>query len=302
MISASGGKLRLAGETGMALRNILVRLDHTASGLARLKLAAGMAKRHGARLTGLYVRDDSARQQAVRRAGEMGLAPAAEMIAIAAKIAVIVVNRMEETHKQFEQELRNGKLQGEWLCHEGPTSDITVEQAQYSDVCVMGQSPSDDETLPLLQNSTERTILLSGRPVLVVPPDALCQTLGKKLVIGWDAGRAASRSVNAALPIIQQADTTEIVLIDPERQDRAHGKQPGADLAEHLTRHGCRISVIQLEKDGSVAETLCRHALKTGADLVIAGCYGHSRIGEWLLGGTTRELLRQASMPILMSF
>jgi|SRR5271163_1019241 nucleotide-binding universal stress UspA family protein len=286
----------------MPLKDILVRLDHTTSGLTRLKQAAGMARRHGARLTGLYVLDESAHQQVIERAGQMGLASAADMSAMAARIAKTLTSRVEETRKNFEQELQNANLHGEWRCHEGSASDITAYQVRYSDICIMGQRPCDDETLPLLQESTERTILLSGRPVLMVPPKAHCEALGRKLVVGWDASRAAGRSVNDALAIIEGADTADIVVIDPVADELAHGQEPGADIAEHLARHNCRVNVVRLEKRASVADTLCHHALKTGADLVIAGCYGHSRIGEWLLGGTTRALLRQATMPVLMSF
>jgi nucleotide-binding universal stress UspA family protein len=136
----------------------------------------------------------------------------------------------------------------------------------------------------------------------MVPPNVHCEALGKRLVVGWDGSRAANRSVNDALPIIERADATDIVIIDPMTEDFAYEDHPGAELAEHLGRHGCRVNIVRLPKDASAAEMLCRHALNIGADLVVAGCYGHSRIGEWFLGGATRALLRQATLPVLMSF
>jgi K+-sensing histidine kinase KdpD len=106
----------------MALRDVLVKLDHNKDGLARLKLAAELASRHEARLTGLYVQDESAHQQAIKRAGEMGLISAGIMNAATAGIAMTVENRMDETRKHFDQELRNSKLHGEWRCHKGGLS------------------------------------------------------------------------------------------------------------------------------------------------------------------------------------
>jgi nucleotide-binding universal stress UspA family protein len=286
----------------MALMDILVRLDHTEAGLSRLKIAADLAERHRSRLTGLYVRDRGATDLAALASAEMGLAPAKAMATLKMTLNQALDERTQKTRLGFEQLLRERNILGEWRCHEGHADNLTAYHARYSDICIIGRGPLADDRLPLFQESTQRIIFLSGRPVLIMPSESRVTCVGRRIVVGWDASRAATRAVNDALPLIVGAELTTIVTVNPQTGDHHHGEEPGADIAQHLARHGAVVATLKISTPGEVADALLQQADKGDADLIVAGCYGHSWIQEQIFGGNTVNLLIQNKVPILMSY
>jgi nucleotide-binding universal stress UspA family protein len=142
----------------------------------------------------------------------------------------------------------------------------------------------------------------SGRPVLVVPPGYRVEVPAKRAVIAWQPTREASRAVHDALPLLRDTELVDVLTVDPKISVEGHGEQPGADLATHLARHGLNVRVASVSGSGeSVARTILSHCIQTGAGLLIAGGYSHSRFREQVLGGVTRELLATAHLPILFS-
>ena len=143
-------------------------------------------------------------------------------------------------------------------------------------------------------------ILKAGRPVLIVP-DGVSSLRAEHVVIGWKDGREARRAVQDALPFLHEAARVTIAEIcgsGEEEAVRAHLD----DVAHYLTRHringGPRIIV---HHKGSGAAALIRLAQEEAADLLVVGAYGHSRLGEWIFGGVTRELLATSPICCLMS-
>jgi nucleotide-binding universal stress UspA family protein len=142
----------------------------------------------------------------------------------------------------------------------------------------------------------------SGRPVLVVPPGYRVEVPAKRAVIAWQPTREASRAVHDALPLLRHAELVDVLAVDPEISEAGHGEQPGADLATHLARHGLNVRVVCLTGTGeSIARTILGHCIQTGAGLLVAGGYSHSRFREIVVGGVTRDLLAAAHLPILFS-
>jgi nucleotide-binding universal stress UspA family protein len=124
----------------------------------------------------------------------------------------------------------------------------------------------------------------------------------QRIVAAWKPTSEAARAFHDALPFFLGAEMVDILVIDPVIGERGHGEQPGADIAMHLTRHGVRVNVVVAPAGGdSVSGAINRHAAARGADMIVAGGYGHSRFREWALGGATRELLESATLPILFS-
>jgi len=140
----------------------------------------------------------------------------------------------------------------------------------------------------------------SGRPVIFVP---FIQKGGMKLdraMICWDGGRAAARAVADSMPLLKKANQVEIVVISdkPARQDEV----PGADLGQHLARHGLKVTVKRITSpDIDVPSTILSYAADSSADMIVMGGYGHSRLREFVLGGATRGLLESMTVPVLMS-
>jgi nucleotide-binding universal stress UspA family protein len=119
-------------------------------------------------------------------------------------------------------------------------------------------------------------------------------------MICWDGGRAAARAVADSMPLLKKAKQVEIVVISdkPARQDEV----PGADLGQHLARHGLKVTVKRITSpDIDVPSTILSYAADSSADMIVMGGYGHSRLREFVLGGATRGLLESMTVPVLMS-
>jgi nucleotide-binding universal stress UspA family protein len=128
-------------------------------------------------------------------------------------------------------------------------------------------------------------------------PDGVGALRSEHVVIGWKDSREARRAVQDAIPFLQEA--TRVTAVEGEE---AAAQEHIDDVARYLTRH--RISCgprIIIHQEGPGAGQLIRLAQDEGADLIVAGAYGHSRLGEWMFGGMTRDLLATSPICCLMS-
>jgi nucleotide-binding universal stress UspA family protein len=101
------------------------------------------------------------------------------------------------------------------------------------------------------------------------------------------------------MPLLERAKSVEVVCFKPEATGD-HGDLPGADIALHLSRHDISVDVQILEGSGiDVGNALLSHVADRGSDLLVMGCYGHSRLREAVLGGATRTILSSMTVPVL---
>jgi nucleotide-binding universal stress UspA family protein len=146
----------------------------------------------------------------------------------------------------------------------------------------------------------EAALFDSGRPVIVVPyiqKDALKL---ERILLCWDASRSASRAIGDAMPFLRRGKAIDIVMVSDGRD--IDGELPGADIGEHLARHGLAVEIKRLVAGYvDVAGTILSYAADCGADFIVMGGYGHSRLREFILGGATRGILEQMTAPTLMS-
>ena len=139
-------------------------------------------------------------------------------------------------------------------------------------------------------------MLRTGRPVLMLPTTALA-ALPETIVIAWKAVPEAARAVTAAMPLLAKAKRILIVTVAEEQELSDEG---AARLMTSLIWHGFDASTRRLQPDRlSAADTLLAAAAEEGA-LVVMGAYGHSRLREWIFGGFTEHVLRDAAVPVLM--
>jgi nucleotide-binding universal stress UspA family protein len=119
------------------------------------------------------------------------------------------------------------------------------------------------------------------------------------VLIAWDGGRPAARAVADALPLLALVDRVEIVTVNDASGDR---HLPSENIARHLARHGIAVELKSVPRgDLDVANALLSYAGDAGADLIVMGGYGHSRLREIVLGGTTRTILQSMTVPVLMA-
>jgi nucleotide-binding universal stress UspA family protein len=141
----------------------------------------------------------------------------------------------------------------------------------------------------------------SGRPVLVAPHACSASAVGRRVLVAWDGGREAARALQLALPLLQMAEQVDIAVIDTGPDAVAEAR--AADPLPYLERHGikARMAVHALGgKRHAVGNALLRVAADGGADVLVMGAYGHSRMRETILGGVTRTIFEEMRLPVLM--
>jgi nucleotide-binding universal stress UspA family protein len=201
---------------------------------------------------------------------------------------------------RFEAAVRRRGLSAEHRLLEaslGSAATLFGAIARRYDLAVVGQSGPDRMARDDLM--VEAALLESGRPVIVVP---FIQTKGLKLdrmLVCWDASRSAARAVADAMPLLRRTRAVEIVSVTAEGNPE---ELTGADIGEHLARHDLKVEVRRLVKgDVDIANTILSYAADAGADFIVMGGYGHSRLREFVLGGVTRGILGSMTVPVLMS-
>jgi nucleotide-binding universal stress UspA family protein len=174
-------------------------------------------------------------------------------------------------------------------------------QARYCDLVVIGQTNPDAPTAMDTPDFPEYVLMNSGRPVLIVPYVGRFDTVGKRVLISWDASSESTRAVTDAIPLLKHADLVQVVVFMTNKNSSAHGEQPGADIALYLARHGVNVEVSQQKTELDIGNALLSHATDFGADLIVMGGYGTSRFREMLLGGATRTVLETMTVPVIMA-
>ncbi|POR47115.1 universal stress protein [Bosea psychrotolerans] len=175
--------------------------------------------------------------------------------------------------------------------------DRFLANARVHDISVLNAESSKAE---IDWDLIETCLFDSGRPVMVIPPGRT-EFACRHVIIAWDGSASASRAVLGAMPFLKFAEAVEIVSVLGEKD--LPNSVPGADLAPHLARHGVNVSVSNttLASKETVAAAIQREAAGFEASLIVSGAYRHSRVREWLLGGVTRSMLEQCSLPLLMA-
>jgi nucleotide-binding universal stress UspA family protein len=176
--------------------------------------------------------------------------------------------------------------------------DHFARMARRFDLAIVGQA--EPEISSMEQIIGETTLFESGRPMIMVPYIQKAPFKTDNVMICWDGSRTATRAVADAIPIIRKSGRVEIVIVTNER-----GKEDeieGADIGQHLARHGLKVDVHRISGGNiDVADALLSHAADSGADLMVMGGYGHSRLREFVLGGVTRSIFESMTLPVLLS-
>lgn len=178
---------------------------------------------------------------------------------------------------------------------------VAAVHARYADVAVLTR-PTEGPGADLREEIIEGVLFHSGRPAMIAPPGWTGPSIGKRVVVAWDASREATRALSEADDILESAEAVTVITVDAKPKMFGHGDQPGANIAAHLQRRGLPATVRNVDSMGrSASLAILEEATRLNADLVVMGGYAHSRLRELVFGGATRELLRAATVPILMA-
>ena len=180
-------------------------------------------------------------------------------------------------------------------------AEIVISQGRTVDLIVVSQADEDWPSSVML-DATERIIMESGRPVLVIPNNGRQLTRLTRAVVGWNGRREATRAVFDALPFLKQVDEVKVLCVNPQEEGGMEEDLPGAEICSALSRHGVRCEATEVARPRiGVGETLLSRFKEFDADLLVMGAYGHSRFREFVLGGASRHVLQHMMVPVLMS-
>lgn len=173
--------------------------------------------------------------------------------------------------------------------------ETVAKQARYHDIALVGWE-ARNETAAMV---AEALIFGAGRPVVLLPAQSGVRTF-ERIAIAWDGSRVAARALADARPFLDHASEVKVLTVVDEKplQDGGGGER----LADMLRKRDFKAeaSAIKAEKS-PIAVTLQEHALAAGADLLVMGGYGHSRVRDFILGGATAGVLGDLKLPVLFS-
>lgn len=186
----------------------------------------------------------------------------------------------------------------EWRVAEQLPDGFIVASARAADLIVAAR-PSPHGNL-MRGPDVANLVMQAGRPVLVVPPDAATVAM-ERVLIAWKDTREARRAVSDALPLLTRAKDVRVIAIPEPDADTVAALAGADDVVGWLARHGIKASAAARPDYGAVGKAIEHAADEFGADVIVAGAFGHSRFMEWLLGGVTRHLLHNAKTGVLFS-
>jgi len=268
--------------------NILVHLDAGSHNAARLAVAREIAARHESAITAMYAVTPSF---------------------IEVPFALEAAGPALEALKELDDERRRGALalveplrkgkgpRIEWAESTGsaPWYDF-VRQACYADLLVLGQREPEPHVSGTPADFVESVVIGSGRPSLVLPHVGVPPTVGGTVLVAWKETPQSVHALAAAMPLLQRASRVHVVAWG------AGEKAAPLDIGRHLAGHGVKAELhLFSDTPDSMGEMLLSMTADLSADLVVMGCYGHSRARELVLGGATRTVLASMTVPVFMA-
>lgn len=210
--------------------------------------------------------------------------------------------RSAQLAASFEKAVAGAACDAEWRYL--PPDIVSVSErvssiARACDLIVTDLLPPAQSDDPFY-GVAEDVALGAGRPVLLLPDAPVSKLVGGRVLLAWDGSRECARAAFDALPLMKSADHVTLTCVR-ETAD-ASAEASAADLAATLAHHGAACTVDSVEsKDETVGAVITRRASEVGADLIVMGAYGHSRLREFVFGGATRQLFQTTRTPLLVS-
>lgn len=273
----------------MAIKDILLLLDGDDEAQSAAAYAGALANELGAHLTAAGIAIEI-----LAPTGFTGDYPYEVLAAITEQARERAAKAYDKLRAAAPDSLRSELVEIDAL--PGQARDEFARLSRHFDLTIVGQGKepnSDDELM------AESALFDSGRPVLFVPRIQTKAPRFERVLVAWDASRTAARALADAMPLLERAKVIEVVSIsDPHTP---YKELPGFNITRHLSRHGLNAELKRLPLSGDIGDTLLSYAADAGSDLLVMGGYGHSRLREFVLGGTTRTILTSMTLPVLMS-
>ncbi|MEO1504848.1 MAG: universal stress protein [Pseudomonadota bacterium] len=261
----------------------------------RFTSTASLARRFGARLVGLSIEAPYY---------PLGVEGSGALSDVYARIAAESEAESRARVKAFQELATSAGLDVEGRAAVAPgggAGSIFALHGRYADLCVVGAPDGEDSAIS--QRVLEGALFDTGRPVILLPekPHDFSADGLSRIMIAWDGRKEAARAVHDALPFLLTAKEVEICVVEGGLGGGDYGQEPGADCARWLAAHGVSPTVQQVSRTFGVAKALLDRSFAMGAQMIVMGGYGHSRLSEAIFGGVTESLLSEAKAPLFMA-
>jgi nucleotide-binding universal stress UspA family protein len=275
-----------------APKSILLHVDHSPRTEQRLRVAGQLAEVFDAEVTALYA--------------VSSIYPASPFAAPANVEAAAALRDIEEANRAtaraaFAARDGTGARQMRWAECGFAAERAFARQARYADLMVLGQRELAEGARGCVPPDFVQWVLIeSGRPGLVIPCIGSPQgSIGRTALVAWKNTREAAHAVSASLPFLRRCERVHVVSWRDDDEDDSNAP---LDIEQYLHWHGV-LSTMHRNADQphDIGEVLLSMVADVGADLLVMGCYGHSRAREWVLGGVTRSVLGAMTVPVLMA-
>lgn len=279
----------------MSYKTILAYLPSDEAAKRILDCVLPIAQEHNAHLIGLHV---------LPRVPVMYGVVAAEIPqSVVVEQEAQLARHADQLEEMFRTRCDREDVNAEWRCNKVHYEDTTAEvvsQALCSDLVVVQQQR--DSYFGTAGDMPSRIVMESGRPVLIIPHTGDFSTIGNRVVVAWNGSREAARAAYDAVPLMQNAKSVRVLSINPKCREGYDSIALGDETALSLARHNIKAEVtVAKSADVPVGDELLNRLAEDGCDLLVMGCYGHSRLRETLFGGVTQNLMQHMTAPVLMS-
>ncbi len=210
---------------------------------------------------------------------------------------------LAETAKALEKRLADAGVNGDvdiLGCEPNTLPPIIGRRASTCDAVVISNDLRTDENT--FRNAVHGVLFQSPVGVILNPTSSGKALEPTRVFIAWDTSLPAARAVHAALPLLKEADEVTIGVFDPVASPGRDGENPGSDVARWLSHHGCHVNLQQYPSGGKeIGACIQKRSTEAGADLVVMGAYGHSRMRQAVFGGTTRLVVEQTNVAVMLA-
>lgn len=279
----------------MTFKTILACIQSEETAPNVIDWAVAMAGAHQAHLVGLHL------QGVFPVYADVRFGVSDDLIA---QMNLPVQDKAERMGVHFAGKLKSLPLSSEWRCpavNFGRFAELLVQEAQSADLIICAQNTeADDEDTGV--NLAEMLVMGTGRPVLILPKKAAPANIPNRVMVAWNNSREATRAVFDSIPLLKQASYARILTFIEDEGDRTTSKKASRQLSDSLVRHGVEGEIdVSFLSEGSISGALMRSLTDNNCNLLVMGCYGHSHFREIVLGGASRDMLRDLSIPVLMA-
>jgi nucleotide-binding universal stress UspA family protein len=271
------------------IKRIAVHVDGGSRDGAVLRLALALAAQHGAEAEAVFARIPPFIPASVDGILTPQIVEAQQSI---------YAQRAEAARKTLEEASQSAAVKPAFAAVEGPALEVMIARARFADLAVIGQpSPEESDAVTDFDLPAELVMEL-GRPVLVVPNKGDFATVGKRVLVARAGTRESRRAATDALALLDAGSKITVLMVNPQADNAA----TQADMKGWYARHGHAVEIrVVRSSEKEVGDVLRATAAEIGADLVVMGAYGRSRLRELILGGATHSMLKHTAVPVLMS-